>query len=98
MQPSTSEENSQAEWVVSTFTGRGRLCSVRICISCCGTLPAQSLIARIAGTCSTILQQRVARVALAGRERILEHDDRQVGGVGDALEMRERHLRRLLRA
>ena len=33
LQPSTSEESSQALWVVSTFTGRGRLCSVRTCHS-----------------------------------------------------------------
>ena len=42
------------------------------------------------------LQERVARIALAGRQRILEGDDRQVGGVGDAPEVGERHLRRLL--
>ena len=54
LQPSTSEENSQALWVVSTFTGRGRFCSVRMCISCCGTFPAQSLMARMLGTCSII--------------------------------------------
>src|SRR5215467_6096170 len=42
------------------------------------------------------LQQRFARIALAGCERILEHDDRQVARVRDALEMRERHLGRLL--
>ena len=41
------------------------------------------------------LQQRVLRIALPGRKRILEHDQRQIGGVGDALEMRERHRRRL---
>ena len=33
LQPSTSEGNSQALWVESTFTGRGRLCSVRTCHS-----------------------------------------------------------------
>ena len=41
------------------------------------------------------LQQRFLRIALAGGERILEGDQRQVGGIGDALEMRERHLPRL---
>jgi hypothetical protein len=40
-------------------------------------------------------QQRLLRIALAGRQRILEHDERQVGRVGDALEMRERHRGRL---
>ncbi len=52
--PSTSEENSHALCVVSTLTGRGRFCSRRMCISCCGTLPAQSLMARMVGTCSHI--------------------------------------------
>ncbi len=33
LQPMTSEENSQALCVVSTFTGRGRFCSVRTCHS-----------------------------------------------------------------
>ena len=41
------------------------------------------------------LQQRILGIALPGGERILEHDQRQVGGVGDALEMGDRHLRRL---
>src|SRR5664279_4333717 len=42
--PSTSEANSHDECVVSTFTGRDRFCSVRMCHSWCGTLPIQSLI------------------------------------------------------
>jgi hypothetical protein len=41
------------------------------------------------------LQQRVARVALAGRQRILENDQRQAGGVGNALEVLDRHGRAL---
>ena len=49
-----ASENSHALWVESTFTGRGRLCSVRMCISCCGTLPDQSLMARMDGTSSHI--------------------------------------------
>src|SRR6516162_2114306 len=43
----------------------------------------------------TQLQQRVLRIALPGCERILKDNQRQVGGVSDALEMSERHLRRL---
>ena len=42
--------------MLSTFTARGRLCRVRICISCWGTFPAQSLMARMLGTSSTILR------------------------------------------
>ena len=52
LQPSTSELNSHALWVESTFTGRGRLCNVRTCHSCCATLPAQSLMAWMVGTSS----------------------------------------------
>ena len=37
-------------------------------------------------------QQRLLRIALAGRERILENDQRQIGRIRDALEMRDRHL------
>src|SRR6516225_1334697 len=37
------------------------------------------------------LQERVARIALAGRQRILEDDERQAGGVGNALEVLDRH-------
>ena len=55
LQPSTSELNSQALWVESTLTAGLRLCSSRTCISCCATLPAQSLMARMVGTSSHIL-------------------------------------------
>ena len=41
------------------------------------------------------LEQRVLRIALPRRQRILERDQRQVGDIGDALEMRQRHGRRL---
>src|SRR6266436_7452790 len=41
------------------------------------------------------LEERVHRVALARGERILEHDERQVGRVRDAFEMSKCHLRRL---
>ena len=39
------------------------------------------------------LQQRVLGIALPGGERILEHGQRQVGGVGDGLEVADGHLR-----
>src|SRR5713101_2576152 len=54
LQPSTSELRSQALWVESTLTGRGRLCSVRTCHSCCCRLPHQSLMARMFGISSHI--------------------------------------------
>src|SRR6516162_392136 len=39
------------------------------------------------------LEERLRRIALAGRQRILERDDRQIGRrLGYALEMRDRHL------
>ena len=41
------------------------------------------------------LQKRVARIALPGRQRILEHDQRQARRVGDAPEMLDRHRGRL---
>src|SRR6516165_2892120 len=37
------------------------------------------------------LQECVAWIALAGRQRILEDDQRQAGGVGNALEVLDRH-------
>src|SRR6516164_6884746 len=36
-------------------------------------------------------QQRVARIALAGGERILEHDERQARGICNAFEVLYRH-------
>src|SRR5205085_7599457 len=41
------------------------------------------------------LEKRGRRVALPSRERILKQDERQVRRIGDALEVRERHLRAL---
>ena len=41
------------------------------------------------------LQERILGIALAGGQRILEGNQRQVGGIGDALEVGERHGRRL---
>src|SRR5262245_21492719 len=43
----------------------------------------------------TQLQQRVFRITLAGSDWVLKHDQWQVGGVGDAPEMLERHCGRL---
>ena len=39
--------------------------------------------------------ERSERVALSARERILEQDQRQVGNIGDALEIIDCHLRAL---
>ena len=39
--------------------------------------------------------QRLRGIALSGRQRILENDQRQIGGRRDCLEVRERHLRGL---
>ena len=52
-------------------------------------------MARMVGTSSTMRSERIARIALPGRERILEGDDRQAARVGDALEVLDRHGRRL---
>src|SRR5215510_6377583 len=41
------------------------------------------------------LEQRIFRITLAGCDRILKHDQWQVGGVGNAPEMHERHCGRL---
>ena len=54
-----SELNNQALWVESTLTGRGRLCSVRTCHSCCCGLPHQSLMALMFGI-SSHMRSRVS--------------------------------------
>src|SRR5450759_3074551 len=55
LHPRTSELKSQAECVLSTFTGRNKLSNVRIFHSCCCTLFDQSLMARSVGTASQSL-------------------------------------------
>ena len=91
LQPSVSDAISHELCVDSTLNGRDRFCSVRTCHSCCCGVPAQSLIAFKRRDVLDHPQDGLVRIALAGRQRILERDQRQVGGVGDALEMCGRH-------
>ena len=95
LQPSTSEGSSQALCVVSTFTGP-RQALQRAHVPFVMRHVADPVLDGADGRhLLAHPEQRVLGIALAGRERILEGDQRQVGGVGDALEVGERHLRRL---
>src|SRR6516225_3580823 len=95
LQPSTRELSSQALWVVSTLTGGWRLCSFPNVHFVLRHVARPIFDGADGGDLLDQLQQRFARIALTGRQRVLEGDNRQGTRVGDTLEVLDCHRRRL---